>query len=84
MASSAHDRDGVHGAAAAAIGSWVSELAGRFTAAGLAEAEARKLASTLVTLLEGAHVLARATGGVDHFNETARAVTALIEHRYGR
>jgi TetR/AcrR family transcriptional regulator, lmrAB and yxaGH operons repressor len=90
MASSAHDPDalhgvqGVHGAAAAAIGSWVSELTGRFTAAGLAQAEARELASTLVTLLEGAHVLARATGGVDRFDETARAVTALVEHRYGR
>ena len=84
MASSAHDHDNVHGAAAAAIGSWVSELAGRFTAAGLAEAEARELASTLVTLLEGAHVLARATGGIDRFDETARAVTALTARRYGR
>ncbi len=84
MASSAHDHDSLHDAAAVAIGSWISELAGRFGAAGLAQAEAHELASSLVTILEGAHVLARATGGIDRFDETARAVTALIEHRYGR
>ena len=44
----------------------------------------QRLASSLVTILEGAHVLARATGGIDRFDETARAVTALVEHRYGR
>jgi hypothetical protein len=71
-------------AAGVAIGSWVSELAGRFAAAGLTRAEAHELASTLVTILEGAHVLARATGGIDRFDETARAVTALVEHRYRR
>jgi AcrR family transcriptional regulator len=84
MASSAHDDDSLHNAAAVAIGSWITELAGRFAAAGLAQAEAQELASSLVTILEGAHVLARATGGIDHFDETARAVSALIEHRYGR
>src|SRR6516225_975438 len=70
-------------AATTAIGSWITELAGRFGAAGLARAEAHELACTLVTILEGAHVLARATGGIDPFDETARAVTELVEHRYG-
>lgn len=83
MASSAHDHDSLHNAAAIAIDSWISELAGRFAAAGLAAAEAHELASSLVTILEGAHVLARATGGVERFDETARAFTALIELRYG-
>ncbi len=84
MASSAHDHESLHDAAAVAIGSWISELAGRLGAAGLAKAEAHELASSLVTILEGAHVLARATGGIDRFDETARAVTALVEYRYGR
>ena len=84
MASSAHDHDRLHHAAAVAIGSWVGELTGRFAAAGLAQGEAQELASTLVTILEGAHVLARATGSIGRFDETARAVTLLVEHRYGR
>jgi AcrR family transcriptional regulator len=84
MASSAHDHDNVHNAAGVAIESWIGELAGRFAAAGLVQAEAHELASSLVTILEGAHVLARATGLTDRFDETARGVTALIECRYGR
>jgi TetR/AcrR family transcriptional regulator, lmrAB and yxaGH operons repressor len=84
MASSAHDHDSLHHAADVAIGSWIGELAARFAAAGLARAEAHEFASSLVTILEGAHVLARATGGTDRFDETARVVTALVEHKYGR
>ena len=84
MAGSALDHDSLHNAAAVAIGSWVSELAGRFAAAGLGQAEAQELASSLVTILEGAHVLARATGAMDSFDETARTFTALVEQRYGR
>ena len=84
MASSARDHGRLHDVAGVAVGSWVSELTGRFAAAGLAEDEARELASTLVTILEGAHVLARATGGIDRFDEAARAVTSLVEYRYGR
>ena len=71
-------------AASGAIGLWIGELAGRFAAAGLAQAEAQEIASTLVTILEGARILARATGAIDRFDETARAVVALVEHRYGR
>ena len=82
--SCASARDSLHDAAAVAIGSWISELAGRFAVAGLAQAEAHELASSLVTILEGAHVLARATGGIGRFDETARAVIALVECRYGR
>ena len=70
-------------AAAVAFGSWIGEIAGRFVAAGLPGAEARELAATLVTMLEGAHVLARATGGIECFDQTARALTTLVEGRYG-
>ena len=78
------DQDGPQQAAAVAIGSWVSEIAGRLAVAGLAGAEAAELASTLVTMLEGAHVLARATGGIECFDQTAHTLTTLVEGRYGR
>ena len=45
-------------------------------------AEAHELAATLVTMLEGAHVLARATGGIECFDQAARALTTLVEGRY--
>jgi AcrR family transcriptional regulator len=83
MTKSGPDHDGPQRAAGVAIGSWISELARRLTLAGVAGEEARALASTLVTMLEGAHVLARATGGIDCFDQTARALTALVEGRYG-
>ena len=78
------DHDGPRQAAADAIGSWITEIAGRLAVAGLAAGEARELACTLVTMLEGAHVLARATGGIECFDETAQALTALVEGRHGR
>jgi len=84
MGKSGPDHDGPQQAAAVAISSWISEIAGRFAVAGLADAEARELASSLVTMLEGAHVLARATGGIDCFDQAAQALTGLVEGRYGR
>jgi len=79
-----HRADALHDAASGAIGSWIDELAGRYVAAGLADPEARGLASSLITILEGAHVLARATGRIDSFDETARMFTALVERRFER
>ncbi len=84
MTKAGPDRDGPQQAAAVAMGSWVSELAGRLAVAGLPGAEAGELASTLVTMLEGAHVLARATGGIEGFDQTAHTLTTLVEGRYGR
>lgn len=84
MAASGPEHDGPRQAAAVAIRSWISEIAGRFAAAGLIHAEADELASVLITTLEGAHVLARATGGIECFDQTAKALTALVEGRYGR
>ncbi len=83
MGVSGSDHDGPRQAAAVAIGSWIDEIAGRLAVAGLAPAEAHELASTLVTVLEGAHVLARATGGIECFDQTAQALTALVEGRTG-
>jgi AcrR family transcriptional regulator len=84
MAKSGPDHDGPRLAAAVAMSSWINEIAERFAVAGLADAEAHELASSLITMLEGAHVLARATGGIDCFDQTAHALTALVEGRYGR
>jgi AcrR family transcriptional regulator len=84
MGVSGSDHHGPRQAAAVAIGSWINEIAGRLAAAGLAAAEARELASTLITMLEGAHVLARATGEIDCFDQTAQALIMLTESRYGR
>jgi TetR/AcrR family transcriptional repressor of lmrAB and yxaGH operons len=84
MARPGPDHDGPQQAAALAIGSWINEIAGRFAVAGLADAEAHQLASSLITMLEGAHVLARATGEIDCFDQTAHALTMLTEGRYGR
>jgi len=84
MAKSGSGNDEPQQAAAVAISSWVNELAGRLAFAGLADAEAHELASSLITVLEGAHVLARATSGIDCFDQTAHALTTLVEARYGR
>ena len=68
---------------AAALGSWVDTLAGRLTVAGLPGADAGDLATTLITLLEGAHVLCRAAGSIAPFDRAARAALAMVESRYG-
>jgi AcrR family transcriptional regulator len=82
MARPGPDHDGPQQAAALAIGSWINEIAGRLAVAGLAEAH--ELASSLITMLEGAHVLARATGEIDCFDQAAHALIMLTESRYGR
>jgi TetR/AcrR family transcriptional repressor of lmrAB and yxaGH operons len=82
MGKSGPDHGEPRQAAAVAIGSWIGEIAGRCVAAGLSGAEAHELAATLVTMLEGAHVLARATGGIECFDQAARALTTLVEGRY--
>jgi TetR/AcrR family transcriptional repressor of lmrAB and yxaGH operons len=58
--------------ASAAYGSWAGQLAERLTSAGLADARARDLATTLVALLEGAEVLCRATGNLEPFDRAVR------------
>lgn len=68
----------LRGIAAIAFESWIQVLADGLTVAGLAPAEATDLAATLITLLEGAHVLCRAAGTLEPFERVARTVTALV------
>ena len=68
---------------ATALTSWVGTLTGRLAAAGLPSPDADDLATTLIALLEGAHVLCRAAGDVAPFDRAARAALALVESRFG-
>ncbi|MFG2879424.1 hypothetical protein ACGFYU_31210 [Streptomyces sp. NPDC048337] len=68
--------------AAAAFDSWIGQLAERLTAAGLSPHEANDLAAMLITLLEGAHVLCRASGTLEPFEQTARTALTLAQSRY--
>jgi len=68
---------------AGVLQSWVDTLAGRLTTAGLPATDAYDLATTLIALLEGAHVLCRAAGDVAPFDHAARAALALVGGRYG-
>ena len=81
-ASDQRDHARVQHSAAAAITSWIDVLAERFHAGGLGEPEAADLASLLVTTLEGAHVLARAQGRIDPFDDATRALRDLVANRY--
>jgi TetR/AcrR family transcriptional regulator, lmrAB and yxaGH operons repressor len=69
--------DGLREVAATAFDSWVKQLAERFTVAGLAPEEADGMAVTLITLLEGAHVLCRAAGDLQPFDRAAATAIAL-------
>jgi len=60
-----------------AFTAWVTALARRLAAAGLPADEAQDLATTLVTLLEGAHVLCRAAGSTEPFERVARTALRL-------
>jgi AcrR family transcriptional regulator len=64
--------------AADAFSAWTQALAERLTTVGLRPGEATDLATTLITLLEGAHVLCRAAGNLAPFDRVARTVQALI------
>jgi len=76
------DRDDLRTVAATAFDAWVDQLAERLTAAGLPAKEATDLATTLITLLEGAHVLCRAAGTLQPFDRAARTAIALTQSRY--
>ena len=68
--------------AAIAFASWAGQLAQLLTAAGLAPAEAADLATLLITLLEGAHIMCRAAGTIEPFDQAARIATTLTRDRY--
>ena len=66
----------------AAFRSWINALRDRFVAFGVARSTALDLATMLIVVLQGSHVLARASGGLSHFDRTARgtrsAAAALL------
>jgi TetR/AcrR family transcriptional regulator, lmrAB and yxaGH operons repressor len=71
------DSGDLRGVAAAAFASWVGQLADSLAAAGMTSDDAADLASLLVSLLEGAHVLCRAAGSLEPFDRAARAAVVL-------
>ena len=71
------DSADLRGVAAAAFASWIGQLADSLAAAGMAPGDAVDLASLLVSLLEGAHVLCRAAGSLEPFDQAARTAVLL-------
>ncbi|MBT2450377.1 hypothetical protein J7F03_25535 [Streptomyces sp. ISL-43] len=76
------ESDTLRQVAATAFDSWIEQLAERLTAAGVAPREPDDLAAMLITLLEGAHVLCRASRTLEPFEQTARTALALTQSRY--
>jgi transcriptional regulator LmrA/YxaF-like protein len=76
------DNDALRQVAATAFASWAFQLAERLTTAGLTPGEAGDLAAMLIALLEGAHVMCRAAGTLQPFDQAAQAATVLAESRY--
>jgi TetR/AcrR family transcriptional repressor of lmrAB and yxaGH operons len=64
--------------AAAAFASWTDQLTERLTVSGLAPAAAADLAATLIVLLEGAHILCRASASIEPFDRVARTAAGLV------
>ena len=63
--------------AAVAFSAWSDQLAERLTTAGLEPDRAQDLATTLIILLEGAHVLCRASRDLAPFDRAARTALSL-------
>lgn len=57
---------------------WIGGAAGRFAAAGVPDAEARKLALSVIAALEGAFVLARALRSTEPVEVAGESVTAAV------
>ncbi|WP_433603069.1 TetR/AcrR family transcriptional regulator [Nocardia sp. CA-135953] len=76
------DGDALRHIAGTAFTSWTTALAERLATTGVEPTEALDLATALICLLEGAHILCRAAGTLEPFEQTARAATGLIRSRY--
>jgi len=72
------DNSALREVASVAFASWIDQVAERLTAAGLDPEDAIDLATTLITLLEGAQVLCRAAGDLKPFDRTVRTALALV------
>lgn len=73
--------DALRQIAATAFASWIDQLAELLVTAGLGPAAATGLATTLITLLEGAHVLCRAARTIEPFDQAARTAVELTGNR---
>ncbi|MBA3338607.1 MAG: hypothetical protein H0T54_02440 [Geodermatophilaceae bacterium] len=69
---------------ATAFASWSDQLADRLRRAGMENQAAIDLASMLITILEGAHLLCRAAGNTQPFEQAARSLAALTATVQGR
>jgi TetR/AcrR family transcriptional regulator, lmrAB and yxaGH operons repressor len=75
-------QDGSCAVAQRVFATWIDTLADRLCTSGIPQAEAHDLATTLITLLEGAHVMCRAAGSLAPFEQTARTASALTANRW--
>ncbi|RMI28908.1 TetR/AcrR family transcriptional regulator [Nocardia stercoris] len=75
------DGDTLRRIADTAFTSWTAALAERLAATGVEPDEAQDLATALIGLLEGAHILCRAAGTLEPFEHAARAVAGLVRSR---
>jgi TetR/AcrR family transcriptional regulator, lmrAB and yxaGH operons repressor len=64
----------------AAFQSWIDALETRLHQAGMASPKARATAQIMIAFLEGSLVLARATGSVAVFDESASALRKVLTH----
>jgi TetR/AcrR family transcriptional repressor of lmrAB and yxaGH operons len=64
--------------AATAFASWTAQLKASLTAAGLPAGQAGEVASLMITVLEGAQVVCRATGDLAPFDRAAKALARLL------
>jgi TetR/AcrR family transcriptional repressor of lmrAB and yxaGH operons len=81
VALAADDDEELRATAARGFTSWTSALAERLTIAGMAKKQAADLGTTLLALLEGAHVLCRAERSIEPFDRAARTALLLVEPR---
>jgi AcrR family transcriptional regulator len=69
--------DDLRRTAADAFAAWQGALSERLSAAGLPDPESCDLACALITMLEGAHVLCRASGDLEPFERVARTMAGF-------
>lgn len=78
-AADAPDRSGLRDLAAVAFTGWTSELAVKLSRAGMITPRATELATLMICMLEGAHILCRAAGSIAPFDNAAAALLAGVE-----
>jgi TetR/AcrR family transcriptional regulator, lmrAB and yxaGH operons repressor len=77
----AHCSDALGAACAAALGSWHAALADALAGRGLAEPQARSLATLVLAGIEGALILARAERSARPLEDVGRELAAVLRSR---